>query len=961
MKLQQLIVLLPCQSLESLSLERSGDEADQILASWTAMFHPGLLASTGDLPGWHRAEDPPQEVTDSLIVIPHCCEELLPEGWLAHAQNVAARVIRGLQDRQRIVALALELLEGVCDSLSPELVADFFAAGFGQIQVELLTRQLRYMSNLDTESFRRRMVAAAQHAVDGDEASAREELHSAFDLLTEAREYYYPVETYLLDLTLVAPTTIDQSLRAELTAEGPTNLLICGAVLEQMAREDPACLAILKAAVEKGTVSIIGGEYEEQELPLLAVEGILDELRRGQAAYDSHLGQHPTVFGRRRFGLWPVLPQILQQLGFVGALHFSLDDGRFPTGNQSKIRWEGMDGTAVEALARVPINASLSEAFLSLPRRLGDTMDLDHASTLVFAHWPDRVCTWYRDLRRLLRFSPVLGRFVSVGDYFERTQLVGNQTRPKADEYRPPYLRQAVAKEQPDPISRWVRYYARRAVLDTLTAVTFLADLIGGLSVPGSELDDLARQVDLARNNELDLPRNNELHGNPTLDARLAAALGRAIGRFAAVLPRTESPAETGLLLVNPFSFSRQVLAETAELEQLPALTGPVRAGHVSPSGSQLIVDVPAMGFAWLGRSGETPPPPAPRKRTKKREEPALAEENLLRNEFFELVICPKTGAIQGIHEYQLRGNRLGQQVAMRLVPPANSRCEVWDEQALAEEYSKMVADEVSVTCAGPLVGEIASRGRLLDWDGNRVAAFRQRTRVRRGSRVVEIQLDLDIDRLPKPDPWNSYYAVRFAWPDETTQLCRSVNWACLPTDNRLLEAPHFIDLRSAKSRVTILTGGLPYHRRFGMRMLDTLLVVHGESRRSFRLGVAIGLGHPIQGALDFLAPKAMIAQNAPPPCSQYGWLFHVDARNVVATHWSPLLLGEQVVGYRTRLLEVEGRNTRVGIRSFRPVKAARKTDLRGADPKPLPAEDDRVTIDLPAYGWVQVEADFCG
>ena len=33
-------------------------------------------------------------------------------------------------------------------------------------------------------------------------------LQSAFDLLHQAREYFYPVQTHLLDLTLVAPSTL---------------------------------------------------------------------------------------------------------------------------------------------------------------------------------------------------------------------------------------------------------------------------------------------------------------------------------------------------------------------------------------------------------------------------------------------------------------------------------------------------------------------------------------------------------------------------------------------------------------------------------------------------------------------------------------------------------------------------------------------------------------------------------
>ena len=295
----------------------------------------------------------------------------------------------------------------------------------------------------------------------------------------------------------------------------------------------------------------------------------------------------------------------------------------------------------------------------------------------------------------------------------------------------------------------------------------------------------------------------------------------------------------------------------------------------------------------------------------------------------------------------------------MRLVPSTFTRGDVWEEDSGSREYSLTAVDQIAVTTAGPLRGEIVSRGRLLDREGQRIAGFRQTTQVRRGSRVVEIRVDLDIDRQPEPDPWNSYYAVRFAWPDETTSVYRSVNLVSRPSDVSLLESPYFLDLRAPKTRTTILTGGLPYHRRFGLRMLDTLLLVHGETARSFRLGVGIGLLHPVPAALDFLAPRTLWPETAAAPLARSGWLYHVDAKNVVGTHWLPLLLDGRVAGFRVRLLETEGRNTRVGLRSFQSVQTARKMDFENAQPVELSVEGDRVALDVGAHEWAEVEVNF--
>ena len=57
-----------------------------------------------------------------------------------------------------------------------------------------------------------------------------------------------------------------------------------------------------------------------------------------------------------------------------------------------------------------------------------------------------------------------------------------------------------------------------------------------------------------------------------------------------------------------------------------------------------------------------------------------------------------------------------------------------------------------------------------LDADGRRLAGFRQTTRAWAGSRVLDIEIEFDQLEEPRADPWNSYYAARFAWPDQTAE-----------------------------------------------------------------------------------------------------------------------------------------------------------------------------------------------
>ena len=45
MNLQQLVILLPCHSFEDFPQHHRGDDAAGLLAGWTALWHPSLLAA----------------------------------------------------------------------------------------------------------------------------------------------------------------------------------------------------------------------------------------------------------------------------------------------------------------------------------------------------------------------------------------------------------------------------------------------------------------------------------------------------------------------------------------------------------------------------------------------------------------------------------------------------------------------------------------------------------------------------------------------------------------------------------------------------------------------------------------------------------------------------------------------------------------------------------------------------
>jgi alpha-mannosidase len=864
------------------------------------------------MPTWYRADTPPETLENRLLVIPGVSEAEMQAGYADRAREAGAVVIRRLIHRDEIVAEALEAItpdEGAGESsVDAELVADFLALAYVYLQVELLTRRIRYMSTLDETHFQMQLIESAKAAVAGDNETARERLSKCLDVLTEAREHVYPAEVHLFDLTLIAPTTFGAALRRELSGRLPMNVLLSAKTIEDLGERDGESLAVLREGLIAERIGLVGGDWDEAEHPVHDLEALLADLERAAATYQRHLGRQAIVYGRRRFGLTPVMPQVLSKFGFTSALMTTLDEGRVPVADQSKTRWEGVDGSVIDALGKPPVDASLPETFLGLSSRLADGIHHDHIACLAFAHWPGQGSPWYEDLRRIHALAPVLGKFTTIESFFRETDSPWQLAKFSPDEYRSPYLRQAIIRREADPLSR----------------------------IAGHHEDQAER---IAQN-------------------ALAAILASA-----GFIPRQQTAAEHSYLVFNPFSFARQTVIGADELRGLPAVGGPVIAAgdDDTPQGKRrrVVVDLPPLGFAWIG-PGHDNPTAAPAKRSWWRQpsEPKWAEETTIRNEHLEVVVNATTGAIQAIHDFRHRGTLMSQQIALRLPSPRPAAGESWRDPNDEAHYSVMAADSVEITSAGPVLMEITTRGRLLDHEGRRLAGFVQRTQLPRGSRVVRLEIELDVAEEPRADPWVSYYCARFAWSDFAAAIHRSVAWGRHATEATRLEAPHFIEIHEEKVKLAVLTGGLPYHQLVGGRMLDTLLVVRGETRRRFRLGIAIDGPSSLAAALDLFEPPVVIGELAAPPrVGPSSWFFHFDAKNVIATHTEPLLDEGRVVGVRVRMLETLGRPTKARLAAFRPFVSARQLDLAGGPLVEAPIDDGKAVVELSAHEWALLEA----
>src|SRR3954463_13034069 len=199
MTIRHASVMLPARELDDFPTHLRGEAATDLLAAWTAVWHPALIHATQQLPGWHPAGEPPDPATleGELVVIPSASRQQMPPDWIERVMAMSPRNPMPVEAKR----CRAETLEAILSSagiqsnkLSEETVADFFALGFAHFKIGLLTRAMRYSSVLDEEQFTSAVLTAAAAAEVGNREQQREEIGRAFDLLADERNHIYSVD-----------------------------------------------------------------------------------------------------------------------------------------------------------------------------------------------------------------------------------------------------------------------------------------------------------------------------------------------------------------------------------------------------------------------------------------------------------------------------------------------------------------------------------------------------------------------------------------------------------------------------------------------------------------------------------------------------------------------------------------------------------------------------------------------
>src|SRR5438105_10720171 len=383
----------------------------------------------------------------------------------------------------------------------------------------------------------------------------------------------------------------------------PVTFLAPAQAIESQAALDPQGMAALRQAIADGWADLAGGTYAEAEDALLPLESILWQFRRGGEVYRAHLDERNVeTYARRRFGLFVQLPQIAKRFGTRYALHLSFDAGRFPIRPETKRLWESPDGSSLESLLRPPMAADRPSHGWLLPWRMAATMKDDHVAALPLVHWPSPVAPWYTDLRRVATYSPVLGRFATLNDFFHLTDRPYETFRPEPDAYATPYLSQAVARRDSEPVSRLARHHRLRARLEAARTVQALAraiasasvgSLAGSADVPGDlpAPEEVEERIETRRTDEAARDLDRLLPAWAASLAHHIVAAGAAAGTGRGKRP--------GYLVINPLGVPRRaaVILPDAALDLRPE--GPLRSAQFTDEGVCAVVDLPAFGFAW--------------------------------------------------------------------------------------------------------------------------------------------------------------------------------------------------------------------------------------------------------------------------------------------------------------------------------------------------------------------------
>ena len=947
---EECCVLIPAATLEDFPADLSDYDARSMLAAWTVLWHPRLLASTDQLPNWFRADSPAIPKPGSLILVPAPSQSKLPADFESRVAATADchLVTGGSREEFWQQIRQLSCGPGDSDSVEPARlfedereisVVDFYAAGYAWLQIQVMTRRLRYTSNLDEIHLQNRAVRAAKAYLDGNAKESIAALHDVFDCLAEERDHYFSSsDPHLIDLTLVSPSTVDEML-VDIESCGvadvgdrvlatPKNFLIDQDVAESISKLPEYRIETLRRAIGEQKIGWAGGGP--------AASTCLDAMTLGEAQQaieqatqicTQAVAASPKVFARFSGGWSGDMNWALKLLGYSGVIPIDFAAGT-GSGDEAKVLLEA-GSVQIEALTAKPIDASSDAAFLTLGTRLGESIDGGEISTALFAHWPGEGCDSFDDVRRASTWSLCLGRFWNLEHYFcEGAHPYHHGKISAVSKSAANQMDLAIELGEINPISERANHFCEVVEREQLQVVTALANLVAG----------------------------DNLRCNDPLTAFADSVIGQSTAASG------QPPNAT--LLINTDSIGQR---QTLGIQHPVAATGK-HIFAVSPSGSStdVTVDIPTCGFALLdgqGSADRSSPSLVQRMRGKwtgGRHSLARKERSdgtfRLQNEFMEVVISSATGGIAGVYSGSVRGNRF----SMKLV-----RCQASEVGAAAE--TQMVCDSIRVGSSSRAIGSIIASGHLRGADQTTsLAEFELEFRLERGSRVLHVSGVLKALEPIVGQPWLNYFAARGAVAGEAAIFRPLIRDKVHRGSARRLVAPLGIVIDEAERQTLVGSCGYAFHRHVSDRFLDTLLVVQNESRHRFKICYGFDLSSPVATARSLIAPAKKVSIRTVPSSATVGWIVHPAPKTVQISKLSVDRMSDGRLTALVRLIQTRSQPCKAVVRFLRDVESAFEVDLpieefqsqlrvQSDPPKRLETQADRVTVAMPSHGVVDL------
>ena len=979
-QLKRSIFVIPSSALEDLPPRMGHEFAADFLCAWTAQWDPRLLAHLATLPEWKKADSSSLDLSASLILCPEVSKSKLEvpvrEQLLVNQCPIVESQFRSRPELvEALIAIVSPSTEGqnAVSQPTPLLVEDFYALGYAVLQVQILARKLRYSWNIDWIMFTEQVLSAARASLSQDAEETERWLQASFDSLSQERDRYCSQQAYLLDVVLLAPSTLGQSLDRQLEEDHPFNIIATSKLLGNLKEKNATAWTGLSQRLSEKKCSLVGGLEQERPHAYLSASSIVRELGHGMRSYVDQGVAPPKVFTRFQPGFLASSPTWLTQFGYTGALLAAWSGGTVPEKDQAKIRWQASsDGKSIDTVLGHVLDAASADSYIDLAVTLSSQLDYHHIPTLIFAHWPGIRFVALDDLKRLIARTPALGKFHTVEDYFASTTQPYSSDSFPSNTFKVPVPTEVA--DQQKLHKRLIGYEQQRSQAERLWSLYHLwCQVANQASITKQTIEPA--QLEIAELlSSMDAWFDDAIESDG-LAKRIAECRASLMARIQKTLagpkhdsPHADSPqadsakSERAYLVVNPSNHPQRVFLNDIPGTVDAASCERIFATETSAGKSRVVIDIPSFGFVRFRTEGSGRSNPAVDSRSVAKPSfwkrvagarSGIAQSDwTLANEFMEIQIDPKRGHLRSVYIANKRGSHMSGMTSLVRGPADVLR--KWDDADCID----LTDIRLKLIETSPLLGIIEVTGVAKNSDGTS-AQVTTRYTLWKGSRWVDIEIAAENLRLE-----SCSCVWRTAWQNEGASISAWHQGIKGKLQSPLQGTVELIEIDDADHRICIAPQGLSAHRRSGSRFLISYLPVDSDGRTRSRLAIGLDWPRPYETAMDQCDLPWIVEV---PPMSEKAdtgaWLAQCSLSNVNIAwdDFRPVLEPSRMpdgesdawTGQQADaciwLREIRGKSGSAKLSFFRNVAEAWRVDCQGREFDTLSIADGQVVVAVQA------------